>query len=931
MRFASPFAVLVWVALLLCMLFGCSNNNSPTTPNPSNNLNPLDESRDITTTPGHHMLGAFSLDFDLDSLTVIAIPNREAMAHYNVTPFLLPPNCYDCFSIEIKDAWPEEHMMKLRVKVKNPYPVTGYDVRGILMHNQPGWDIEIKNGYTSLFDDGGAVTINPFFLFHQGSDYTLPPGEIGSRLFTLFYPENPDFAHVGFVIDACWPGHCEDVYSIKCNPDSTGVDRQGMLLYIEAWVLDHQEDVLSVTLDATNIGGAVMAFEQQPGTYTWTGEFFLPGASGGADPGPYRLLVTAETNSPILTYTYVDVFLNPLPPPEDVTPLYLDFMVERIVHTGKCLITSSWGDVFDIFNITTPAKPKWASTGYYDYGPDFYGGHQAMVVVEDRAYMLGSEQPAGIRVFDISDINNPYFVGFVETDIEFSHSLETGFYNGYIYAGMSDGYCVIDTNTSPLPTVVYYYPVAWKIEGITVHNGYLYFERGNSNEIIIAALDDPANPEVVNEYEVGSGAFTRLIGVGDYLFRLNKSSYGYNLSCYDVSSPTQPELVCAIDLPVRVRSFCIVDGYAYVPGGEDGIAVVDISDPANMELVTVVPTEGGATYAEPGVGMIYIAERFPGGLSTYDISDPENPQLVDRIETFDFLVGKGFVLLDDYALVLEQSSPPGIHWSFLRVVDISTPERPRIVSTLDNEDYVQDMAVSGNACYLIKNNPSWDNRLDIVVVDEFSEAQVVSSVDLNTSYSFHRLAVGNGYAYIPSGEGLIVVDVDPPEDAHVVAVHESIHAWGDITIKGSNIYILTSHAVRVFDATSPEAPVQIGGMSFENSGGTIIARANYAYIGTSDGVYVVDISDPSAMEITDEAHFEFTSRNIHLMGGFLFTASYGDGVGIFKIFPPGTIEPVFNLAMPDGRGVGYVACKDGYMFLEAGYSHIGRFRVYKWW
>ena len=242
------------------------------------------------------------------------------------------------------------------------------------------------------------------------------------------------------------------------------------------------------------------------------------------------------------------------------------------------------------------------------------------------------------------------------------------------------------------------------------------------------------------------------------------------------------------------------------------------------------------------------------------------------------------------------------------------------------------MAVNENTCYLLKYEHFFDNSLDIVIVDEFSEAQVISSVDLITSYHYPgSLAVGNGYAYIPGGEGLIVVDVDPPEDAHIVAVHESLQAFGDITIKGNYIYILTAHAVKVYDATSPENLVQIGGMSFENSGGTIMARANYAYIGTWDGVYVVDVSDPSAMEITDEAHFEFTSRNIHLMGGFLFTASGGDGVGIFKIFPPGTIEPVFNLAMPDGVGVGHVACKDGYMFLEAGFSHIGRFRVYKWW
>ena len=101
-------AAAVSLLLMLCLSVGCSYDNSPIEPNQNTLEIPISKqvAYPVTTAPGHHMLGAFSFRFDASMKTVTAVPDRETMMHYNVTPFLSPPKCNDCISIEILDFYP---------------------------------------------------------------------------------------------------------------------------------------------------------------------------------------------------------------------------------------------------------------------------------------------------------------------------------------------------------------------------------------------------------------------------------------------------------------------------------------------------------------------------------------------------------------------------------------------------------------------------------------------------------------------------------------------------------------------------------------------------------------------------------------------------------------------------------------------------------
>ena len=272
---AKPPAVLYLLVIFLCLITGCSSSAPPISPEMPGYNEPgenLLSTGAATSAPGHHLLGVYSLRFNVVEQTIEIIPNREAMAHYNVTPFLLPPHCYDCFGIEIEEFWPDQHRMYIYVTLKNPFVLTGYSIRAILMHNQPGWDLERADGYTSLFDDGGNVAINPFRAL-----YDIEAGHGTGLPMWIIFPDNPDFGNVNFVVEASWPEHCEDVYTLMHYGEVIPVNYGGSNIHIDVNASDYQQDVVSITLDATEIGAGIVDFEKDDiYSYYWSADFFSP-------------------------------------------------------------------------------------------------------------------------------------------------------------------------------------------------------------------------------------------------------------------------------------------------------------------------------------------------------------------------------------------------------------------------------------------------------------------------------------------------------------------------------------------------------------------------------------------------------------------------------------------------------------------------------
>ena len=99
------------------------------------------------------------------------------------------------------------------------------------------------------------------------------------------------------------------------------------------------------------------------------------------------------------------------------------------------------------------------------------------------------------------------------------------------------------------------------------------------------------------------------------------------LIALDVSDPTSPRPVGAVDTPGRARAVVVVGSYAYVADDIGGVQVIDADDPEEPTIVAAIDTPSEAEDVAVAGQYLYVADRL-AGVVVVAISDPRSPALV---------------------------------------------------------------------------------------------------------------------------------------------------------------------------------------------------------------------------------------------------------------------------------------------------------------
>ena len=919
---------MAWMGLLLCVLTGCSSSGSLTEP-ASNESPAIDTAPGLngeTNAPGHNLLGFYSVSFDPVKEEFTVVPNRDAMTHYNVTPFLLPPNCDDCFNIELTGFSPEDNQLGALVTIKNPFQYTGFDVRGIFMHEQPGWIVS-NDGYTSLFDDGGEITINPYQIFSENPfPKWLPPGTTGEKSYGIKFPPNPDLNNINYAVVAHWPGHCEDIRDLKVKSDPVTIDYDGGDVYVEVRMWDYQDNVIYVKIDATEIGAGIESFEKVS-CFIWKINFHADGASGGAVPGPHRLLITARSaNTSALTYTYADVFLNPLPAPEDVTPEWLNFGTEKIVYNNNRIVTARRNYAIDIFDASDGANPTWASylQIQYDEPEVIYD----LAMAGERVYAV--DEHNGLHVADISNIYEPEYLGTIA--VSSPNGVEIG--KGYVF--VHDGYqgniSVFDTTPPGLPEFVSTFHAGSAITSIVFYGGYLYYVL-DETKLLVASIDNEGNLEYVGMLDNQDMAFEKLTGYGNYLFCW-KSVIGPDLFyAIDISDPENPDVTCIIKINFHITTFCIQDGYAYlvdqIPDSTQ-VRVVDVHNPDDMQQFYGGSLKGYVNDIISGEGFIYTVQEEPSAIAVYNLDDPEDPDYVTRL---DKTAAPNFLALTENYTYAQDDAV------YIKILKTTHPESAEIVRVLyipgGMPGSTMRMVIDGDVGCVLRGKYFEPYEFRTIDLEDPEQAEMAAHVEDVASCDPQALDAAGGYAYVGGNNGWAVVDIDPAYDAHTVASFTFPTGIKAVRCNDEILYLLSYNRLMAVDVSDPWN-LQFLGMldlpDWEIVGFDAIEGCVYISVDSPSRLYVIDATDPENMAISDSADYPFTAGQIHIMGGYLHTASKKEGIGVFNIFPPGTIEPYSNIWTLPFFSADYVACRDGYIYFSSrGDWQAKGLRIYRWW
>ncbi len=309
--------------------------------------------------------------------------------------------------------------------------------------------------------------------------------------------------------------------------------------------------------------------------------------------------------------------------------------------------------VVDVSDPTSPvAEGRVSLTGYVS----------RMSVLD--TLMAVSAGYGGLYIMDISSGSSPSQVGHLDTYGLTSHAIFDG---QYVYlADHYGGIGVVDVSDPTNPVVDTIIGVPGTNLDVAV-SGDVAFVTGYYGYMRSIDLTDPSNPRDLapwNNFQYGY----KVAIIGDYAY-----VSAILLYIYDISDPSDIQLVGSYS-PPSITRFVTADGnYLYVAAGDSGVVILDASNPTNPTRVATIQTGSTPVGVDVDGGRAYIID-VADNLTIWDVSNPAAPSLLGTMT----IPGYGFYVLAAGDVAFVSRAQAGII-----SVDVSDPANPTILDSLD--------------------------------------------------------------------------------------------------------------------------------------------------------------------------------------------------------------------------------------------------------
>ncbi len=349
------------------------------------------------------------------------------------------------------------------------------------------------------------------------------------------------------------------------------------------------------------------------------------------------------------------------------------------------------------------------------------------------------------------------------------------------------------------------------------------------------------------------------------------------LDFVDVSDPASPTRIGRFAFPDQWTgtALSLSGSIAFVSANTNGLRVVDFSNPDAAVEIAVHPMAWISDLLVRGDRLFVTGA---GGLSVFDVSVPSSPERTTLLPaTF------GALALSSLAVRLVAAwseCDRGYCVGRLRVLDVSDPDHPESIGSLEYGEKLSEVAVGGGLIFVAEGTGlvSLFELAGAGPPRRLGELQVDSPRDLESHGEFLHVADGSGGLRIFS-----VSDPNAPPEVARVAIRGSTRS-GVLR----NDVATTAHDVglRVFDLSDPTSPALLGIAETEaGDGHDMTLSGDHAFLATAqDGIQILRLSDPESPGPIASFGPTFPAAiasNVELL--FSAPSLDGDGVDIFDL------------------------------------------------
>ena len=376
---------------------------------------------------------------------------------------------------------------------------------------------------------------------------------------------------------------------------------------------------------------------------------------------------------------------------------------------------------------------------------------------------------------------------------------------------------------------------------------YMYLDTENKRKIL-GSQDTPGN--ALNATIVGDTAF-----VAD----------GENgLQIIDVSDPTQPKSIGAVDTQGPTWSVAVAGNIAVLADGNGGVKAVDVSNPYQPSIIGEVGIPGGFAIDVMVIESIaFVADAT--GLQVVDVSNPSGPAILGSAATPGG--ARGLYVAGDTAYVAEMGGS-------LRVIDVSDPSHPDFISAVYLPGMAGDVTIADQTAFVVCTNNSLTS-LQVIDISDKSNPVIIGAVETGPGLGYDVTVEGDT-AFVACGVGGIqLVDVSDVDSPIIIGTVETPSEATSATVFENRAYITSlHHGLLMIDISDPSLPTTIGSVDTPGYSETISIVDHIALVADRGiGLQVIDISIPSNPSIIGSLNTQYPITDIEVVGNVAFVTA----------------------------------------------------------
>lgn len=351
------------------------------------------------------------------------------------------------------------------------------------------------------------------------------------------------------------------------------------------------------------------------------------------------------------------------------------------------------------------------------------------------------------------------------------------------------------------------------------------------------------------------------------------------LAIYDVAQPSSVVQVANLFMRAErsgVLGLAVEGRLACVAKGEDGMDIVDVSNPGNPRVLSAYRGYG-ADVAISG-RFAYIA-GWNRGLSIVDLDDPKHPVEVGRYlepligERFETVAVSGrhaFVSGSDY-------TDFGRTVYFVHAIDVSNPTNCVKVGSYSTSGF---MAVAGHFIYVNEGEKG------VSVIDFSDPSRPARIGHYDRPGKVGPVVVSGNYIYVArQTDGMEIFDVSDPSKP--VRTGGYVGNCVNLAVSGSQVYVVNSQGWEIVDVTVPSAPIRVASQNTAGGlAGAVAVADSFAYLAEGGVLRIIDVHEQNLMVNVGTCEVGGLARDVVVSGGYAYVANAAYGLQVIDVRDP---------------------------------------------